>query len=127
MNLFININEDFLKNKKKLYIFLFSISFISRVLVSFYFGDRNLENEWAILVSNLYNNNILSMLKFGDLFVPNLWMPPVYAYFIYIHALIFGMNENLATYVIASQILLSSLTTIIFLKLYLNFVQTKYL
>ena len=74
MNLFININEDFLKIKKKLYIFLFSISFISRVLVSFYFGDRNLENEWAILVSNLYNNNILSMLKFGDLFVPNLWV-----------------------------------------------------
>ena len=125
MNLFININEDFLKNKKKLYIFLFSISFISRVLVSFYFGDRNLENEWAILVSNLYNNNILSMLKFGDLFVPNLWMPPVYAYFIYIHALIFGMNENLATYVIASQILLSSLTTIIFFKIISQFCSNK--
>ena len=76
----------FLKNKKKLYIFLFSISFISRVLVFFYFGDRNLENEWAILVSNLYNNNVLSMLKFGDLFVPNLWMPPVYdILFIYMH------------------------------------------
>ena len=125
MSLFININEDFLKNKKKLYIFLFSISFISRVLVSFYFGDRNLENEWAILVSNLYNNNILSMLKFGDLFVPNLWMPPVYAYFIYIHALIFGMNENLATYVIASQILLSSLTTIIFFKIISQFCSNK--
>mgnify|MGYP001166746890 FL=1 len=125
MNLFININEDFLKNKKKLYIFLFSISFISRVLVSFYFGDRNLENEWAILVSNLYNNNVLSMLKFGDLFVPNLWMPPVYAYFIYLHALVFGMSENLATYVIISQILVSSLTTIIFFKIISQFCSDK--
>ena len=125
MNLFININEDFLKNKKKLYIFLFSISFISRVLVSFYFGDRNLENEWAILVSNLYNNNVLSMLKFGDLFVPNLWMPPVYAYFIYLHALVFGMSENLATYVIISQILVSSLTTIIFFKIISQFCSNK--
>ena len=125
MNLFININEDFLKNKKKLYIFLFCISFISRALVSFYFGDRNLENEWAILVSNLYNNNVLSMLKFGDLFVPNLWMPPVYAYFIYIHALIFGMGENLAAYVIASQILVSSLTTIIFFKIICQFCSDK--
>ena len=125
MNLFININEDFLKNKKRFYIFLFSISFISRVLVFFYFGDRNLENEWAILVSNLYNNNVLSMLKFGDLFVPNLWMPPVYAYFIYIHALIFGMGENLAAYVIASQILVSSLTTIIFFKIISQFCSDK--
>ena len=125
MNSFININEDFLKNKKKLYIFLFSISFISRVLVFFYFGDRNLENEWAILVSNLYNNNVLSMLKFGDLFVPNLWMPPVYAYFIYLHALIFGMGENLAAYVIASQILVSSLTTIIFFKIISQFCSDK--
>ena len=125
MNLFININEDFLKNKKRLYIFLFSISFISRVLVFFYFGDRNLENEWAILVSNLYNNNVLSMLRFGDLFVPNLWMPPVYAYFIYLHALIFGMGENLAAYVIASQIVVSSLTTIIFFKIISQFCSDK--
>ncbi len=125
MNLFININEDFLKNKKKLYIFLFCISFISRALVSFYFGDRNLENEWAILVSNLYNNNVLSMLKFGDLIVPNLWMPPVYAYFIYLHALIFGMGENLADYIIASQILVSSLTTIIFFKIISQFCSNK--
>lgn len=125
MSLFININEDFLKNKKKLYIFLFSVSFISRVLVFFYFGDRNLENEWAILVSNLYNNNVLSMLRFGDLFVPNLWMPPVYAYFIYLHALIFGMGENLAAYVIASQILVSSLTTIIFFKIISQFCSDK--
>ena len=128
MNLSINLSDNFLENKKKIYIFLFLISLVSRILISYYYGDRNLENEWAILLSNLYNNNVLSMIRFGDLFVPNLWMPPVYAYFIYLHAILFGMSDNLATYVIFTQIVISSLTVIIFfIKYYLIFVLTKYL
>ena len=117
MNLSINLSDDFFENKKKIYIFLFLISLVSRILISYYYGDRNLENEWAILIDNLYNNNVLSMIRFGDLFVPNLWMPPVYAYFIYLHAILFGMSDNLAIYVIFSQIIISSLTAIIFYKI----------
>ena len=63
MNLSINLSDDFLENKKKIYIFLFLISLVSRILISYYYGDRNLENEWAILLGNLYNNNVLSMIK----------------------------------------------------------------
>lgn len=125
MSLFINLSNDLLKNKKKLYIFLFSISLISRIFISYYFGDRNLENEWEILVYNLYNNNVLSMIKFGELFVPNLWMPPVYAYFIYLHALLFGMSDGLVVSVIISQIIISSLTTIIFYKISSYFFSDK--
>lgn len=125
MNLSINLSDDFLENKKKIYIFLFLISLVSRILISYYYGDRNLENEWAILLGNLYNNNVLSMIRFGDLFVPNLWMPPVYAYFIYLHAILFGMSDNLAIYVIFSQILISSLTTIIFYKILCFFCSYK--
>tara|TARA_B100002019_G_C21228446_1_gene578693 strand:+ start:316 stop:1554 length:1239 start_codon:yes stop_codon:yes gene_type:complete len=125
MNLSINLSDDFLENKKKIYIFLFLISLVSRILISYYYGDRNLENEWSILLGNLYNNNILSMIRFGDLFVPNLWMPPVYAYFIYLHAILFGMSDNLATYVIFTQILISSLTAIVFYKILSHFFSYK--
>jgi len=125
MNLSKNLSDDFLENKKKIYIFLFLISLVSRILISYYYGDRNLENEWAILLGNLYNNNVLSMIRFGDLFVPNLWMPPVYAYFIYLHAILFGMSDNLAIHVIFSQILISSLTTIIFYKILCFFFSYK--
>ena len=57
------------------------------------------------------------MLKFDDFFVPNLWMPPIYGYFIYLHALIFGIEEKLVISVIISQIIISSLTTLIFFNI----------
>ncbi len=125
MNLSINLINDFLKDNKKLYTLLFLFSAISRIIISYYYGDRDLENEWAILVGNLYNNNVLSMLRFGDLFVPNLWMPPIYAYFIYLHVLLFGMSESLPILVISSQIIISSLTTIVFYKIIINFFTNK--
>ncbi len=125
MNLLKNLNNNFLKNKKNLYLFLFLISLLSRILISYYYGDRSLENEWTKLVNNLYNYNVLAFLTFGDLLVPNLWMPPVYAYFIYLHALIFGINDNLSIYIIVTQILISSLTSIIFYKILSHFFSNK--
>ena len=121
MNLSKNLNINFLNNNKSIYLFLLLISLISRIITSFFFGDRVLENEWAILVSNLYNFKTLSMLNFDGLLIPNLWMPPFYAYFIYLHTLIFGMEENLANYVIATQVIISSFTTIIFYKIISRF------
>ena len=52
-------------------------------------------------------------------------MPPIYGYFVYIHALIFGYNENLANFVNFTQIILSSLTPIIFFKIISNFFSEK--
>ncbi len=61
------------------------------------------------------------MLNFNGLLVPNLWMPPIYAYFVYLHALIFGLDNNLASFVIFTQIIISSFTTIIFYKIIKRF------
>ena len=53
----------FAKDKK--FIFLFFITaFILRSLTAYYYGDRNLENEWAILVNNLYYFNSYSLFSF---------------------------------------------------------------
>ena len=72
-------------------------------------------------LTNLYNFKSFSLLNFGNLYVPNLWMPPIYGYFVYIHALVFGLDENLATWVIITQIIISSITPIIFYKIISNF------
>ena len=121
MNSSKTLNLNFFNKSEHVYLFLFLLSLFSRIIISYFFGDRVLENEWAILVENLYNFKILSMLNFDGLLVPNLWMPPFYAYFIYLHALIFGMEENLANYVITTQIIISSFTTIIFYKIIFKF------
>ena len=115
------LKNNFFDNRKSYFTIIFIVSLISRIIVAYLYGDRSLENEWAILVNNLYNFNSFSLLNFGDLYLPNLWMPPVYGYFVYFHALIFGLNDNLASYVIASQILISSITSIIFYKIIENF------
>ena len=117
MNSLTVLINKFLEKEYRFIFFLFSISLFSRVIIAYLYGDRDLENEWMVLVENLYFNNSLSLLKFDDFFLPNLWMPPIYAYFAYLHALIFGFNENLAFFIICSQILLSSLTAILFYKL----------
>lgn len=125
MSLFKNLNINHLVNSKNIYFFLFISSLISRLIISYFYGDRNLVNEWETLVTNLYNNGALYMLEFDGVIVPNLWMPPIYAYFVYLHALVFGLEENLANYVVASQILISSLSTIIFYKIIKKFFSSR--
>lgn len=119
MNLLKILKNSFYSKKEILLIFF--ISAFSRAIIAYFYGDRSLENEWAILVTNLYNFDSFSLLNFDDLYLPNLWMPPIYGYFVYIHALIFGLNENLASYVIATQIIISSITPIIFYMIIFNF------
>ena len=119
MNLLKILKNSFYSKKEILLIFF--ISAFSRAIIAYFYGDRSLENEWAILVTNLYNFDSFSLLNFDDLYLPNLWMPPIYGYFVYIHALIFGLNENLASYVIATQIIISSITPIIFYMIISNF------
>ena len=121
MNLSKVLKSNSFYNQKNCFFIIILLSVISRGIIAYFYGDRSLENEWAILVSNLYNFNTFALLNFGDLYLPNLWMPPVYGYFVYFHALLFGLNDHLASYVIVSQIIISSLTPIIFYKIIENF------
>ena len=78
-------NYHYLKNKE-IYIvfFLFLISVISRIPVIFIFGDTSLEHEWEHLVYNLKEHGKLVWQTFDNGFLlPNLWMPPLYAYYLY--------------------------------------------
>jgi len=55
-----------------------------RIPIIFIFGDTSLENEWEILVHNLIIHGQLVYERFDEFLLPNLWMPPLYAYYIYI-------------------------------------------
>ena len=108
-------NKTF-ENKIIIFSTIFVISLICRSIVAYLYGDKFLTNEWLILVENLYHHKSLSLIKFNDMFLPNLWMPPIYAYYIYIHTFFFGIGEGLVKSVIISQIFLSSITSVFFLK-----------
>ena len=75
---------QYLENKETyLLIVFFIFSFFIRIPIIFLYGDTSLENEWYLLVNSLAEHGTLSMKNFGDLFVPNLFMPPLYPYYLY--------------------------------------------
>ena len=116
---------DFFSKDKNLFFFIFISGLLLRSITAFFFGDRVLENEWNILVKNLYFYDSFSLLVFDDLFVPNLWMPPLYGYFIYLHSLLVGFNEYLPLSVITSQIIIASITPVFFFKIISMFFSRK--
>ena len=108
-------NYQLLKNKEtNLLIFLFLFSFFIRIPAIFVLGDINLENEWFFLANNLFNQGKLSMINFGDFFVPNLFMPPLYVYYLYFFKIFNLDNDTYIQLVLFSQIILSSFSIIIF-------------
>ena len=112
MNLKSNL---YFKNKESnLLVLLFVFSLIIRIPVIFIFGDTELENEWGILVNNLTEHGKLSMKNFGNVFVPNVLMPPLYAFYLFIFKF-FHLSKDLYIHVVLiSQCLISSFAVIIF-------------
>ena len=76
---------QYLKRKETLIpILLILFSVVIRIPVVLIWGDTNFENEWSVLVNNLILHDTLSLKSFDDFLLPNLWMPPLYAYYIYL-------------------------------------------
>ena len=119
-------NYQYLKNKETyLLIFLFLFSFLIRIPIIFIFGDTSLENEWEILVHNLIIHGQLVYERFGEFLLPNLWMPPLYAYYIYIFSF-FGLEgQNHVLLVLFSQVLLASISVAVFYKINTLFFSKK--
>ena len=108
-------NYQHLKNKETyLLIFLFLFSLLIRIPAILIFGDTSLENEWRILVNNLTDYGQLSLTNFGDFFVPNLFMPPLYAFYLYFFKFFSFSNELYIQVVLFSQTILSSFSVVIF-------------
>ena len=111
-----------------------AISFIARIIATYFFADENLTNEWAIIIHNyeltgvfgyyVLENNTFVTPKFaevGDIVLPTAFMPPLYLYIIlFLKKISFGIL-NLPFLVIISQILISLLTIYIFYKLIRQF------
>ena len=119
-------NYQYLKNKETyLLIFLFLFSFLIRIPIIFIFGDASLEHEWEILVHNLIIHGQLVYERFDEFLLPNLWMPPLYAYYIYIFSF-FGLeSQNYVLLVLFSQVLLASISVAVFYKINTLFFSKK--
>ena len=115
-------NYHYLKNKEiYLLILLILFSFFIRVPIVFLYGDIALENEWLILVNNLTNHGVLAFdyhdQNLAKYLFPNLYMPPLYAYYIYFFSA-FGLeSQSYILIILFSQVLLASISVAIFYKI----------
>ena len=100
-----------------LIILLFFSSLFARIPVILILGDVTLENEWGVMLYNLVNHNTLSQQSFGEFLLPNLGLPPLYAYYLYLLSFLNFENQNFVLLVLFSQAILASISVVIFYKL----------
>ena len=115
-------NYHNLKNKEiYLLILLILFSIFIRIPVIFLYGDAVLENEWLILVNNLTNHGILAFdyhdQNLAKYLFPNLYMPPLYAYYIYFFSTFSLEGQNYILTILFSQALLASISVAIFYQI----------
>ena len=111
-------NYQYLKKKETLIvIWLVLFSAFIRIPIILILGDTNLENEWGILVNNLIEHGTLALKNFDGFLLPNLWMPPLYAYYIYLFSFFNLENQNFVLLILSSQVLISSISVGIFYKI----------
>ena len=126
------------KNSINYFTAILLLSIIARCFAALYFADVDLVNEWAILVHNLefsgilgYNvittelNVIPKFVEAGETVLPSVFMPHLYAYFIYFIKILFIDTVNYIKAIIFIQILLSLITIFVFYKILKNFYDTK--
>ena len=59
-------------NRKYLLAFLLLFaSLVPRILAVIYFGDKELDYEWGVIVSNFYNNGVFGFRTIDGTIVPN--------------------------------------------------------
>ena len=121
---------NFSKNKEvQILTMLFLFSFLIRIPVVIFYGDTNLEYEWKTLVDNLVEYKQLAWkdcefsysttkvcLDEGFL-LPNLWMPPLYVYYLYLFKFIGLQDQNYILLILSTQILLASLSVVVFYEI----------
>ena len=119
-------SHQYLKRKENLVILLLVLfSAVVRIPIILIYGDSHLENEWNILVNNLINHGTLALKNFDGFLLPNLWMPPLYAYYIYLFSFLNIENQSFILLILSSQIILASLSVGFFYKINKNFFSEK--
>ena len=101
-------------------VYLILLSLIAKIFAYQIYADNTLDNEWAFIIHNyeisgIVGFNVLTkdqivipkFAEIGETVFPNIFMPPLYIYFIILIKYALGSFFNLASSIIVIQILLS--------------------
>ncbi len=97
------------------------LALLLRLISIFFYRDLEIVNEWDILLNNLENLGILSVHSIDGVAVPNIFMPPLYPFFLYILKSIFSNFEYFLWSIQFSQLFLALITIYLTNKILLEF------
>tara|TARA_B100000989_G_scaffold204041_1_gene154398 strand:+ start:2565 stop:3857 length:1293 start_codon:yes stop_codon:yes gene_type:complete len=121
-----NIN---FKTKYLSFLFLIlTINLLVKIFFFIYFRDLGLQNEWSVMFENLNNYGILSYhLAHTNELPPNSYMPPLYAFMIFLISKINIFQISLVNKVILFQIFINSISVLLIYLTFKNFFKNYYL
>ena len=114
-----------IKFKFSILFFLILISFLARLIAVLFYGDTRIDNEWGILLNNLYNYKTYAFYEFENKLIPSSYMPPLYPFILLFLKIISFNKINILNLIFAFQILLSLISIYIFYKINEQFFSIK--
>ena len=114
-----------IKFKFSILFFLILISFLARLIAVLFYGDTRIDNEWGILLNNLYNYKTYAFYEFENKLIPSSYMPPLYPFILLFLKIISFNKINILNLIITFQILLSLISIYIFYKINEQFFSIK--
>ena len=105
--------------------FLILISFLARLIAVLLYGDTKVDNEWGILLNNLYNHKTYAIYELENKLIPSSYMPPLYPFILLFLKIISFNKINVLSLIFSFQILLSLISIYIFNKINKQFFSNK--
>ena len=93
--------------KFSILFFLLLISFLARLVAVLLYGDTEIDNEWGILLHNLYNHKTYAFYEFENKLIPSSYMPPLYPFILLFLKIISFDKINVLNLIFSFQIFLS--------------------
>ena len=114
-----------IKFKFSILFFLVLISFLARLVAVLLYGDTEIDNEWGILLHNLYNHKTYAFYEFENKLIPSSYMPPLYPFILLFLKIVSFDKINILSLIFSFQILLSIISIYIFYKINKQFFSFK--
>jgi hypothetical protein len=97
-----------------------------KFIYSLNYGDKLFDMEWKILYENLVHNFSLSYYKINGVSIPSVYMPPLYAYFLYLFSF-FNLPEIFTVQIVLfAQCIMSGISGYVLFRILNNFFAEKY-
>ena len=104
---------------------ILGLSFVAKIIIVFFIHEKGLSDEWLVLFDNFEKLNLYTYYTLEGQNLPSSYMPPLYLIFLYINKILSFELFNFIYLVYFSQVILSTLSVILFFKLCNYFIDSK--